>query len=88
VCAVGSWFISPLLAGAVSTVIFYICRVFVLNKAEPLEPGLRLLPVFYALTIVINIFSVFYDGPASKRRTVECYSNILDSEWYTFCDGY
>ena len=35
-------------------------------QAEPLEPGLQLLPVFYAATIVINIFSVFYDGPTCK----------------------
>lgn len=60
---IGSWFLSPILAGAVSTLIFFICKIFVLNKAEPLEPGLQLLPVFYAATIVINIFSVFYDGP-------------------------
>ena len=29
---VGSWFVSPILAGIVSTSIFYICKYTVLNK--------------------------------------------------------
>jgi sodium-dependent phosphate transporter len=58
-----SWFISPVLAGGVSIALFFICKYFILNKPDPLEPGLRFLPIFYAATIVINLFSVFYDGP-------------------------
>jgi len=60
---VGSWFISPILAGGVSVTLFFICKYFILNKADSLEPGLRFLPVFYAVTIVVNFFSVFYEGP-------------------------
>lgn len=60
---IGSWFISPVLAGGVSTFLFYVCKFFILSKPDPLEPGLRFLPLFYASTIVINVFSVFYDGP-------------------------
>lgn len=60
---IGSWFISPLMAGLVSTGLFYLSKYFILNKSDPLEPGLRFLPIFYAGTIVINLFSVFYDGP-------------------------
>ena len=36
------------------------------SQKDPLESGLRFLPVFYAATILINLFSVFYDGPASE----------------------
>ncbi|KAK2186611.1 hypothetical protein NP493_194g00021 [Ridgeia piscesae] len=61
---IGSWFASPILAGLVSTAIFYLCKYKILNKKDPLEAGLRFLPVFYAATILINLFSVFYDGPA------------------------
>ncbi|KAI0218882.1 Sodium-dependent phosphate transporter 1 [Lamellibrachia satsuma] len=61
---IGSWFASPILAGLVSTAIFYLCKYKILNKKDPLESGLRFLPVFYAATILINLFSVFYDGPA------------------------
>ena len=37
-------------------------------QEDPLEPGLRLLPLFYGLTVVVNVFSVFYEGPESKYR--------------------
>ncbi|CAD5115935.1 DgyrCDS4865 [Dimorphilus gyrociliatus] len=60
---IGSWFISPIVSGAVSTGLFFFCKHFILNKADPLEPGLKFLPVFYGLTIVINFFSVSYNGP-------------------------
>lgn len=58
----GSWFISPLLSGIVSVLTFLFVHHMVLKKPKPLEPGLRLLPFFYALTAAINLFSVFYKG--------------------------
>ena len=36
-----------------------------LLQRNPLEPGLKLLPVFYAVTISINLFSIIIDGPES-----------------------
>ncbi|XP_067664605.1 sodium-dependent phosphate transporter 1-A-like [Haliotis asinina] len=59
---IGSWFISPVMSGIVSSILFVLVRKLVLNKEKPLEPGLRLLPVFYGVTVIINAFSVFYDG--------------------------
>jgi len=41
-------------------------NLFWYEQVDQLEPGLRFLPIFYAATIVINLFSVFYDGPPSK----------------------
>ncbi|XP_062568923.1 sodium-dependent phosphate transporter 1-like [Saccostrea cucullata] len=61
---VGSWFISPLLSGIISVLVFLAIKFLVLNKEKPLEPGLRVLPLFYALTAAINLFSVFYKGSA------------------------
>ncbi|XP_074653543.1 sodium-dependent phosphate transporter 1-like [Tubulanus polymorphus] len=58
-----SWIISPILSGGVSVLIFYIIQKFILLKPDQLEPGLKTLPYIYALTIVINVFSVFYEGP-------------------------
>ncbi|XP_064652342.1 sodium-dependent phosphate transporter 1-B-like isoform X2 [Lineus longissimus] len=60
---VGSWFISPVMSGLVSVGFFFIIKRFILSKAAPLEPGLKFLPVIYAITVVINVFSIFYDGP-------------------------
>lgn len=57
-----SWFISPLLSGIVSVLTYLLVHHLVLKKPKPLEPGLRLLPIFYAFTAAINLFSVFFEG--------------------------
>lgn len=57
-----SWFISPLLSGIMSGVLFFLVRAFILRKADPVPNGLRALPVFYACTIGINLFSIMYTG--------------------------
>ncbi|XP_069773871.1 sodium-dependent phosphate transporter 1-like [Narcine bancroftii] len=59
---VASWFISPLLSGIMSAAVFYLVRYFILHKADPVPNGLRALPVFYACTIAINLFSIMFTG--------------------------
>ncbi|NP_001083287.1 sodium-dependent phosphate transporter 1-B isoform X1 [Xenopus laevis] len=57
-----SWFISPLLSGIMSALLFFFVKKFILCKADPVPNGLRALPVFYACTIGINLFSIMYTG--------------------------
>ncbi|KAK1893084.1 Sodium-dependent phosphate transporter 2 [Dissostichus eleginoides] len=59
---VSSWFISPLLSGLMSGILFLLIRHFILNKEDSVPNGLRALPVFYASTIGINTFSILYTG--------------------------
>ncbi|XP_064415994.1 sodium-dependent phosphate transporter 2 isoform X2 [Latimeria chalumnae] len=59
---VASWFISPLLSGLMSGVLFVLIQTFILNKEDPVPNGLRALPLFYAATIGINTFSILYTG--------------------------
>ncbi|XP_077417155.1 sodium-dependent phosphate transporter 1-A [Vanacampus margaritifer] len=59
---VASWFLSPVLSGILSGVLFYFVRKFILNKADPLPNGLRALPIFYAVTVGINLFSILFTG--------------------------
>ncbi|XP_018432358.1 PREDICTED: sodium-dependent phosphate transporter 2 isoform X2 [Nanorana parkeri] len=59
---VASWFISPLLSGLMSGALFLLIRFFILNKEDPVPNGLRALPVFYAATIGINVFSILFTG--------------------------
>ncbi|XP_022670785.1 sodium-dependent phosphate transporter 1-like [Varroa destructor] len=61
---VSSWFISPVLSGIISFLIYFSIKYLVLSQAEPLEPGLRMLPVFYGLTVFVNVFSVVHNGPS------------------------
>ncbi|XP_068608833.1 sodium-dependent phosphate transporter 1-B [Brachionichthys hirsutus] len=59
---VASWFLSPLLSGIMSGVLFYFVRKFILRKKDPVPNGLRALPMFYALTMGINVFSIMFTG--------------------------
>uniref|UniRef100_A0AAQ4QEQ9 Phosphate transporter n=1 Tax=Gasterosteus aculeatus aculeatus TaxID=481459 RepID=A0AAQ4QEQ9_GASAC len=57
-----SWFLSPLLSGIMSGIVFYFVRMFILRKKDPVPNGLRALPAFYALTLGINVFSIIFGG--------------------------
>ncbi|NXK94959.1 S20A1 protein, partial [Formicarius rufipectus] len=57
-----SWFISPLLSGIMSAILFFLVQRFILCKADPVPNGLRALPVFYACTVGVNLFSIMYTG--------------------------
>ncbi|XP_053303550.1 sodium-dependent phosphate transporter 1-B [Pleuronectes platessa] len=59
---VASWFLSPLLSGIMSGIVFYFVRVFILHKKDPVPNGLKALPVFYGVTLGINVFSIMYTG--------------------------
>ncbi|XP_053125918.1 sodium-dependent phosphate transporter 1 isoform X2 [Hemicordylus capensis] len=65
-----SWFVSPLLSGIMSAVLFFLVRMFILSKADPVPNGLRALPIFYACTIGINLFSIMYSGAPSGSAVV------------------
>lgn len=58
-----SWFASPVLSGLVSVSIYILLRKIVLRANEPLEKGLKFLPLAYGLTIATNVLSVAHDGP-------------------------
>ena len=60
---VASWFVSPVLSGLMSSALFVAIRALILRKPTPLEYGLRALPIFYALTLAVNVFSIVLDGP-------------------------
>lgn len=60
---IGSWFISPVLSGITSVALFACVRRFILNTSNPLKSGLHSLPVFYGVTLFVNVFSIVHDGP-------------------------
>jgi sodium-dependent phosphate transporter len=65
---VASWFISPLLSGVVSLVMFILIRKFILRAQNPLKAGLRFLPLIYTITIFVNVGGIVESGPESKSR--------------------
>ncbi|XP_034272164.1 sodium-dependent phosphate transporter 2 isoform X2 [Pantherophis guttatus] len=76
---VASWFISPLLSGMMSGALFLLIRFFILNKEDPVPNGLRALPVFYAATITINVFSIMYTGAPVLGITLPLWAIALIS---------
>ncbi|XP_070534851.1 sodium-dependent phosphate transporter 2-like [Ptychodera flava] len=58
-----SWFTSPALSGVISCILFVIVKWCIIDQEDSVKPGLMSLPIFYALTITINTFSIFYNGP-------------------------
>lgn len=51
------------------------CKVFLFQalllplQADPVPNGLRALPIFYACTVGINLFSIMYTGAPCKYAT-------------------
>lgn len=60
---VASWFISPVLSGLMSTVLFTCIRRYILQAGNPLRAGLLALPIFYGVTLFVNVFSIVHNGP-------------------------
>ncbi|KAK6109433.1 Phosphate transporter family protein [Brugia pahangi] len=59
---VASWFMSPILSGVVSAILYIILDHSVLRRKNPFRCGLRALPIFYWLCIAFNVFTVSYQG--------------------------
>ncbi|VDO48492.1 unnamed protein product, partial [Brugia timori] len=55
---VASWFMSPILSGVVSAILYIILDHSVLRRKNPFRCGLRALPIFYWLCIAFNVFTV------------------------------
>ncbi|GMR56751.1 hypothetical protein PMAYCL1PPCAC_26946, partial [Pristionchus mayeri] len=57
-----SWFVSPLLSGTISSILYLITDHLVLRRENPLERGLMLLPAFYFVCLALNGFMILYEG--------------------------
>ncbi|XP_071951430.1 sodium-dependent phosphate transporter 1-A-like [Antedon mediterranea] len=72
-----SWFTSPVLSGLLSIFFFYILLKTVLLKDNPLEPGLKSLPVWYSLVITVNFFSIFYNTSGVFEGIIPLYGVFI-----------
>lgn len=64
---VGSWFVSPVLSGGMSVGLYMLIDRFILKARNPLKMGLWSLPIFYGVTLFVNLFSIIHDGPKRKK---------------------
>jgi len=47
---------------------------FILKAKHPLRSGLLALPIFYGVTLFVNLFSIIHDGPKCKLTSI-CYNH-------------
>lgn len=71
-----SWFVSPVLSGSMSVGLFMLINRFILKTKNPLKAGLWSLPIFYGVTLFVNLFSIIHDGPECKYLKFHKYAVI------------
>ena len=71
-----SWFVSPVLSGSMSVALFMLINRFILRTKNPLKSGLWSLPIFYGVTLFVNLFSIIHDGPKCELK--KSFSLIVD----------
>lgn len=49
-----------------SCTLFWCIRKFIITSNNPLKAGLIALPIFYGVTMFVNVFSIVHDGPKCK----------------------
>ncbi|KAJ3080906.1 Na+/Pi symporter, partial [Quaeritorhiza haematococci] len=64
-----SWFVSPVLAGIVSAIIFLLTKYLVLASKNSFQRGLRAVPVYATITFLISVLYVALKGGKSKSAT-------------------
>ncbi|KAJ1665036.1 hypothetical protein IW140_003646 [Coemansia sp. RSA 1813] len=57
-----SWFVSPVIAGIVTSIIYLPTRFFILESPNSLERGIRAIPIYFFITSVIGVFYIIYKG--------------------------
>ena len=63
-----SWFVSPVLTGLASALIFNLCRTLVLRRRNAFRMSFYVLPPLVMLTVWINLYFVFTKGAAKTLK--------------------
>ncbi|KAI9489749.1 phosphate transporter [Zychaea mexicana] len=66
-----SWFLSPCLAGVVAAIIYLITKYAVLRQVDSVKWGLRLVPVYFFVTVTIAVFYICFKAPGAKEAGLE-----------------
>jgi len=74
---IASWFISPILSGILSMIIFFFVRTFILRANNSLNRGYTLYPLLIGFTIWLNVFLFLYKGSPSLKIKLEWYWGFL-----------
>lgn len=81
---VASWFVSPVMSGCMSVALYMLINRCILQTKNPLKSGLWSLPIFYGVTLFVNIFSIIHDGPECKLRNFTFLFTSMSVLLYVF----
>ncbi|KAI9498298.1 phosphate transporter [Zychaea mexicana] len=62
-----SWFLSPCLAGAIAAIIYLITKYTVLRQVDSVKWGLRLVPVYFFVTVFVIVLYVCFKAPGAEE---------------------
>ncbi|PVU86012.1 hypothetical protein BB561_006836 [Smittium simulii] len=66
---IASWFISPIVSGIISAILFLLTKYLVLESEHSFERGLLSVPVFFFITIFVDLTYILVKGvPGSKVK--------------------
>lgn len=77
---IASWFISPLLTGAVAAAIYAAVRYFVLRPANSVQRAIWTLPIIVTITFFLESFFILYKG--AKNRL---HWDVNKAAWVAAC---
>ncbi|GLC40487.1 hypothetical protein PLESTM_001079900 [Pleodorina starrii] len=75
-----SWFVSPLVSGLATALMFFIVRTAILRRERSLELTFWALPVIVMFTVFINVYLVIYKGADTR-----IYWSSSKSAWVSAC---
>jgi sodium-dependent phosphate transporter len=62
-----SWFLSPVLAGIISSIIYLITKYAILRQKDSVKWAIRIIPIYFFFTTAIEAFYLIYKGaPGTK----------------------
>lgn len=68
--------------------LFMLINRFILKTKNPLKSGLWSLPIFYGVTLFVNLFSIIHDGPKRKNvNRVKFHKMFLIDESFSASHG-
>lgn len=65
---IASWFVSPVLTGAVSALVYSLISLLVLRPANSVQRALYSIPIIVSLTFFLESFFVLFKGAKSRLR--------------------
>ncbi|KAJ1999252.1 hypothetical protein GGI04_004646 [Coemansia thaxteri] len=72
-----SWFVSPVAAGLVTSIIYLPTRYFILEHPDSLERGIKAIPIYFFITSLISAFYIIYKGaPGTKAAKMPIGTTI------------